>query len=65
MQLSGRTVLVTGGASGLGLATVWHLVQACDGRIAVESVPGRGTAFRILLPDKAATTELPGLSASA
>ncbi|MEU6782305.1 ATP-binding protein [Nonomuraea angiospora] len=38
------------GGSGLGLAIAAALVQAHDGRIEVTSTPGRGTAFRVLLP---------------
>jgi CheY-like chemotaxis protein len=39
-----------GQGTGLGLATVWHLVQVANGRIEVDSTPGLGTAFRVFLP---------------
>lgn len=39
----------TGGA-GIGLAIVRELVRAHDGRIDVDSAPGRGSTFRVVLP---------------
>jgi len=39
-----------GVGSGLGLAIARQLVQAHDGRIGVESEPGRGTTFTVELP---------------
>jgi signal transduction histidine kinase/ABC-type amino acid transport substrate-binding protein/ActR/RegA family two-component response regulator len=39
-----------GMGTGLGLATVWHLVTEVSGRIDVESVPGQGSAFHVFLP---------------
>jgi len=44
------TTKVVGKGTGLGLATVWHLVTEVSGRIEVESTPGQGTAFHLYLP---------------
>jgi two-component system cell cycle sensor histidine kinase/response regulator CckA len=44
------TTKEVGKGTGLGLATVWHLVTESGGRVAVDSVPGEGSVFRVLLP---------------
>ncbi|MBE2213662.1 MAG: transporter substrate-binding domain-containing protein [Opitutaceae bacterium] len=38
-----------GKGSGLGLATVWHLLSQGGGRVEVESVPGAGSKFHVTL----------------
>lgn len=36
--------------TGIGLSMVFRIVQLHDGEIEVQSTPGRGTVFRVLLP---------------
>jgi two-component system NtrC family sensor kinase len=36
--------------SGIGLSMVYRTVQMHDGEIEVQSTPGKGTTFRVLLP---------------
>jgi two-component system sensor histidine kinase AtoS len=38
------------GGSGIGLSMVYQAVQLHDGEIEVQSSPGKGTAFRLMLP---------------
>ena len=50
-----------GKGTGLGLATVWHLVTEASGRIEVESIPGQGSAFHVFLPTTATSDTRPAV----
>ncbi len=53
-----------GQGTGLGLSTVYGIVQGAGGQIAVESRVGEGTTFRVYLPE-AGTAEVPRADARA
>lgn len=53
------TTKAVGKGTGLGLATVFANVTKLNGKITVESSPGRGAAFTVLLPKCAAPAEVP------
>ena len=48
--------------TGLGLSTVWRIVESMDGQVSVQSKVGQGSTFTIRLPRPPASGE--GISRS-
>jgi two-component system NtrC family sensor kinase len=53
------TTKETGRGSGLGLSICYGIVQQHQGRIVVDSQPGRGSTFRVFIPATAESGEAP------
>ena len=50
-ELDGKVAVITGGCSGIGLATVRRVIEAHAGRIGLTETPGGGTTVWFDLPD--------------
>ena len=50
------TTKEVGAGTGLGLSTVYGIVKQIGGYVLVDSIPGRGTSFTIMLPFHAASS---------
>ena len=59
--LANRTLVVSGGSRGIGLAIAQAIVQVHCGKVSAASTPGEGARFTVTLPiaEGAIVPELP------
>ena len=61
-SLEGRTAVVTGGGTGIGLSVTRSLIERMGGTLSITSRDGEGTSVTVVLP---ASRLLPQASTSA